>query len=282
MKPSRATRLALAALAFGTAATACAPDPDDSGLAGQPVGPVEPVSSIESADGPLWLGAPPTALAISEDALSKAAQSVVPVRAIGCGPVSNGTAFAVAPGLLIAAAHVIAGATSIEIDWPANLTSEPSTHPAAAVVFEEARDLALLQTDAPVPPLEIDRVHLGATVAVLGYLPDGSLAAAPARIEHLVRATGLWSDGAARNVYVLAADVRTGQSGAPLIDHRGRAVGVTFGAVQGPDQIGFALSRGELLAFLAASGIDARIDHRGRTIVGAPHGSLNNVPNGTC
>ena len=279
MTSMRAARTALAALALGAAAAACAPDPDDSGRGGPPV---ERVSFIESADGPLWLGAPPAAAMIDEQVLGTAARSVVPLRAIGCGPASNGTAFAVAPGLLVAAAHVIAGAASVEIDWPASSAAEPSTHLAEVVAFEEARDLALLRTDAPVPPLEIDRARLGATAAVLGYSDGAALEVSGARVEHLVQATGLWGDDAAPNVYVLAADVRTGQSGAPLVDHRGRAVGVTFGAVQGSDQIGFALSRGEMIAFLASSGIDTGIDYTGRTVIRARPAELPAVPNGTC
>ena len=268
-----------AAFVLSVAAIACAPDPDDSGRGGPPV---EPVSFIESADGPLWLGAPPAAAMIDAAVLGAAARSVVPLRAIGCGPVSNGTAFAVAPGLLIAGAHVIAGATAIEIDWPAGSAADLRTPEVRVVGFDETRDLALLQTGAMVPPIEIDRVRLGMNAAVVGYLPDGRLAAAPARIEHFVRASGLWGDGTARNVYVLAADVRTGQSGAPVVDRRGRAVGITFGAAQGPDQIGFALSRGEMLSFLVSSGIDARIDYTGRTVIRARPAELPTVPNGTC
>ena len=262
MTSMRAARTALAALALGAAAAACAPDPDDSGRGGPPV---ERVSFIESADGPLWLGAPPAAAMIDEQVLGAAARSVVPLRAIGCGPASNGTAFAVAPGLLVAAAHVIAGATSVEIDWPASSAAEPSTHLAEVVAFEEARDLALLRTDARVPPLEIDRARLGATAVVLGYSDGAALEVSGARVEHYVSAGGLWGTGTRRHVYVLAASVHAGQSGAPLVDRQGRVVGVVFGAFRGPADIGFALSRAELLGFLVSSGIDARIDYTGRT-----------------
>ena len=279
MKSMRTARAALAALALGAAAAACAPDPDDSGRGGPPV---ESVSFIESVDGPLWLGAPPVASMIDENVLDSTAQSVVPLRAIGCGPVSNGTAFAVAPGLLVAAAHVIAGATSIEIDWLQDPAAEPSAHAAEVVAFEEARDLALLQTDAPVPPLKIDRARLGATAAVLGYPEGAALEVSPARIEHYVSAGGLWGAETRRGVYVLAASVHAGQSGAPLVDRQGRVVGVAFAAFRGSADIGFALSRAELLGFLASSGIEAKIDHHGRTVIGAPLGSLSEVPNGTC
>ena len=219
---------------------------------------------------------------VSDDALAEAAKGIVAVRARGCGPVANGTAFAVAPGLLVGAAHVIAGASSIEIEWPTSGSGDASIYPIDVVGFSEARDLALLRTDAGVPPLGINRARLGATGAVLGYREGSALEASPARIEHYVRATGLWGSGTARSVYVLAANVRTGQSGAPLIDQDGNVVGVAFGTVRGPSEIGFALSRAEMVGFLVSAGIDARVDYLGRTVINARIGELSVTPNGEC
>ncbi len=117
---------------------------------------------------------------------------------------------------------------------------------------------------------------------MLGYPEGAALEVSPARIEHYVSARGLWGDGTRRRVYLLAADVRAGQSGAPLIDQQGNVVGVAFGRVRGPSGIGFAFSRDDLLSFLVSSGIDARIDHLGRTVVSAASAELRQVPNGAC
>ena len=279
---SRAQRIAcaaLAAFALGGATGGCAPDPDDAGWDGAPT---ERVSFIESSQGPLWLGAPPTGFEIDDDVLGQIARGVVPLRASGCGPVSNGTAFAVAPGLLIGAAHVVAGASKIEIDVRGADSGTALTYVAEAVGYSEAHDLALLRTDAGVPPLRLARTRLGAVAAVLGY-PDGdALEASPARIEHYVSASGLWGEGTRLRVHVLAANVRAGQSGAPLVDQQGHVVGVAFGAARGPADIGFALSRDELVGFLVASGIDARIDYLGRTVVSTGSVDLPEVQNGVC
>lgn len=272
-------RFVLCAAALAGASAACAPDPDDAGRAGVPP---EPVSFIEGADGPLWLGAPPAGLAIADDVLAEAARGVMPLRAIGCGAVSNGTAFAVAPGLLVGAAHVIAGASKVEVDVPSDGAATTAAQPVEVVGYSEERDLALLRTDAAVSPLSIDRARLGGMAAVLGYPEGAALEASPARIEHYVSASGLWGDGMRRRVYVLAVNVRAGQSGAPLVDPRGSVVGVAFATTRGPSDIGFALSRDELLGFLVSSGVDARIDYLGRTVVRAQPGKLRNVPNGTC
>ena len=271
--------LALCAVMLAVALGGCAPDPDDAGWTG--VLP-EPVSSIEGIEGPLWLGAPPAEFVIADDVLAEASRGVVPVRGIGCGAVSNATAFAVAPGLLVAAAHVIAGASRVEIDVSVGDAGTVVARPVEVVGYSEERDLALLRTDAPVSPLSLDRARLGATAAVLGYPEGAALEVSPARIEHYVSASGLWGEGTRRRVYLLAAEVRAGQSGAPLVDQQGSVVGVAFGTVRGPSGIGFAFSRDDLLGFLASSGVDARIDYLGRTVVRARPAELRPVPNGTC
>ena len=133
-----------------------------SGDAAHQDAPTQPIAQIESSEGPLLLGAPPAELTIDDDVLASAAKGVVAVRAKGCGPVANGTAFAVAPGLLVGAAHVVTGAPRVEIEWffPGE-SAEPSSRSAEVVGYEEDSDLALLRTGADVPPLGIDQAQLG-------------------------------------------------------------------------------------------------------------------------
>lgn len=261
-----------AVLLVGTM-VACGADPDDSGRGRSPVASV---ASIPSADGPVWLGAPPAAVTVDDGVLA----SVVAVHAFGCGPVAHGSGFAVAPGLLIGSAHVVAGSSSVEIAWNAG-GDGLVTSPADIVGFDPERDLALLRSDAAVPPLQIERVRFGSTGAVLGYLQGEQLEVSPAGIERLVRASGLWGDGIGRNVYLLAADVQKGQSGGPLVD-RGGVVGVAFAAATGPDDVGYALSRGELLGFLGSSGVDVRFDYRGDAMVHAQPASFSVTSSGDC
>lgn len=276
---NRWARLTLCAPLAVALLAGCAADPDDTGRAGPPV---EPVSWIDGTRGRLWLGAPPASSPVDDDVLAAVARGVVVVRASGCGPVSNGTAFAVAPRLLIGAAHVIAGASDIEIELSASEDSVPNVHQAVVVGYSEARDLALLRTEAPVLPLSIGRARLGTSGVVLGYPAGGGIVASPARIEHYVSATGLWGDETVQRVYLLAADVRAGQSGAPLIDEAGRVVGAAFGAKRGPQEVGLALSRYELLSFLVSSGVDARVDYLGRTVIQVRTDDLSEAPHGDC
>lgn len=264
---------------LAVALVACGPDLDDSGWGGPPI---VPVATIAGTDGPVWLGAPPAAVTVDDKVLADVARGVVGVRAHGCGPSSHGSAFAVAPGLLVGAAHVVTGASSVEIGWDAGGDGGHVTSPAVVVAFDTARDLVLLRTDARVPPLQIGRVRFGITGAVLGYPQGDGLAVSPARIEHVVRASMDWGDGSARNVYLVAADVHKGQSGGPLIDRDGYVLGVAFAASQGLGEIGFALSRNELIGFLVASGIDTRDNYRGDTVIEARPEQLSEVSSGEC
>ena len=263
----------------------CGADFDDSARGGEPV---ERVVSIRSSAGPLWLGAAPAASAIGDDVLAGVSDGVVAVRALGCGPPSNGTAFAIAPGLLVGAAHVVAGASSVEVGpVQAGITGDdasgPSADRAATIVgFNPARDLALLRSNVSVTALAMGRGRIGAEGVVLGYPAGEALTASPARVEHFVRATGLWGTDNVRNVYVLAADVRTGQSGAPLLDADGNVIGIAFAELRGSAEVAFALSRGELLNFLVESGVDARVDYLGRTVITYSTANLQRVANGDC
>ena len=266
---------ALASVALG----ACVRGADDAGPKDAPTGPV---SQIESSDGPLFLGAPPAELTIGEEVLASATRGVVDVRAKGCGPVANGSAFAIAPGLLVGAAHVVTGASSVEIEWSPNEATQLGSHLAEVVGYTEDSDLALLRTKAGVHPLSIDQARLGATGAVLGFDGSSEFLASPARIEHYVSASGLWGGATTRSVYVLAADVRNGQSGGPLVDREGSVVGVAFASIQGPQDIGFAFSSDELVGFLASSGIDARVNDLGDTVITADPASLSEITPGEC
>ena len=250
--------------------------------AGHPDAPTEPIAQIESSDGPLLLGAPPAESMIDDEVLVSAAKGVVAVRAKGCGPVANGTAFAVAPGLLVGAAHVVTGASRIEIEWFSSESTEPSSHLAEVVGYEEDSDLALLRTGAGVPPLSIDQARLGAIGAVLGFDGSSEYLVSPARIEHHVSASGLWGNGTKRSVYVLAAVIRKGQSGGPLVDRKGSVVGVAFASVQRQQDIGFALSSDELVGFLISSGVDAHTDDRDHAVSAAQLADLREVPHGEC
>jgi S1-C subfamily serine protease len=57
-----------------------------------------------------------------------------------------------------------------------------------------------------------------------------------------------------RQVYVLNARVRQGDSGGPVVDLDGRDLGVVFAASTASDTTSYTLTDGELRAALAAAG----------------------------
>ena len=59
-------------------------------------------------------------------------------------------------------------------------------------------------------------------------------------------------DGSERAMFFLAAELRSGDSGAPLVDVEGRAVGVVFAVSPDVADAAYALSADEVKAVIAA------------------------------
>jgi S1-C subfamily serine protease len=103
------------------------------------------------------------------------------------------------------------------------------------------------------PPLSIDPDTVGrATKAVvLGYPEGGPLAADRAGVRSAILATGLDIYGenpTVREVYVIQALVRPGNSGGPLVEPDGVVIGVVFSRSPTGDDVGYALASPGVLA----------------------------------
>ena len=87
--------------------------------------------------------------------------------------VSSGTAFAVAPGLLITNGHVIAGCSSIDV------VAADGRHTASIVDADQLRDLALLRVNGlegtTARLRSPQNIRLGESVMVFGFPLAGSL-----------------------------------------------------------------------------------------------------------
>ncbi len=128
------------------------------------------------------------------------------------------------------------------------------------VAFDPARDLAVLHSQVPLglPALPLtSHVQDGDVDAVFGHPQGGTLRESPARVAQQIDATGTdiyGNQNTRRQVIVLAADVRPGDSGGPLIDQRGRVAGIAFATDRGGAPIGYALSTNELRPVLDTAG----------------------------
>ena len=186
--------------------------------------------------------------------IRQAAARTVQIQSRGCGGLLFGSGFPVQPGLVVTAAHVVAGTRDYQV-----VTRDGLRVPATVVFFDPRRDLALLRA----PTLDLQPLRLapaasnGQPAAVIGYPGGGHELVIGAQVMSEVTADGsdIYAQGrAVRQVYVLNAQVRQGDSGGPVVDLDGRDLGVVFAASTASDTTGYALTGGELRAALAAAG----------------------------
>jgi S1-C subfamily serine protease len=175
-------------------------------------------------------------------AAAAAERSTVKILGQACGYVQEGSAFVVAPGVVVTNAHVIAGERSTDV------VVDGQEYTAFPVYFDPTFDLAVLRTRAPLgPPLTIDpsTVSPGARGAVVGYPEDGPLTVQPAAVAEQLTAQGrnIYNEGTVvRQVYQVDATVEPGNSGGPLVGAGGEVVGVVFSRSTVYSGVGYALA----------------------------------------
>jgi S1-C subfamily serine protease len=103
--------------------------------------------------------------------------------------------------------------------------------------------------NAPVLHLAGSPADRGDPAVVLGYPEDGPFTVASARISarETVSGANIYGDGSVdREVYVLRAMVRSGNSGGPLLSDDGSVLGVVFATARNSSDTGYALSAAEV------------------------------------
>lgn len=198
-------------------------------------------------------GPPPASTGIDPAILDRVAGSTVKISGVACSRTQEGSGFSAAPDTVVTNAHVVAGhrpgRTSVE-------RPDGRSFPATVVVFDPERDLAVLRVPGlSQAPLAVGEGKVGDRGAVMGH-PGGQaqLRIAPAAIRQRVDAVGrdLYDARTTqRDVFILAAALRPGDSGAALVNQAGEVMGVAFAIA--PDQPGtaYAVTNKELRAVLA-------------------------------
>jgi S1-C subfamily serine protease len=195
---------------------------------------------------PVVSGAPPEAA--RNQAILGAANATLQIQSRGCGGVLFGSGFPIARDLVVTNAHVVAGSRRHEV-----VTNEGVRATASVVYFDPARDLALLS----VPDLSVNPLRLagaparrGQEAVVIGYPSGGAQRVIGARIVLRTRpeAPDIYArpQDSRRDIYVLHARVRKGVSGGPVVDLRGRPLGVVFAASTVERSEGYALTNAEV------------------------------------
>jgi S1-C subfamily serine protease len=209
-----------------------------------PSGPIlhalDRVDPAPSIIGPATPVAAPDPAIVADPEVLDAGDSVVRVLGTACGLGVEGSGWVAGPGLVVTNAHVVAGEddTTVTTAGGASLEATP-------VHYDPENDLALLHVDAELPALRLaPDPSSGTGAAVLGYPENGPYAAAPARLGETRDTISDDSYGRGpvrRPIASLRGSVRSGNSGGPLVDDRGRVLGTVFAATTSGLPGGFAV-----------------------------------------
>lgn len=198
---------------------------------------VDPAPSINGPTTPL---SPPDPAIARDPDVHAASHSVVRVLGTACGLGVEGSGWVAAPGLVVTNAHVVAGEDDTTVT-----TLDGATLDATPVYYDPSNDLALLRVEAPLAALAIAPDPRPDTAgAVLGYPENGPFAVTAARMGDTSTVLSEDSYGVGplhRSIAFLRGAVRSGNSGGPVVDARGRVMATVFAATTSGPPGGFAV-----------------------------------------
>jgi S1-C subfamily serine protease len=158
--------------------------------------------------------------------------------------------------MVVTNAHVVAGEKAPRVE-----PYEGKSLPATVILFDANRDLALLRVPGlAAAPLPVSKAKEGDTGVVYGHPGGGDLRPAPARISQELIAVGrdiYDRNDTRRHIFVLASNLRPGDSGAAFVDKKGQVVGVAFAIAPDKPGVSYALTDKELTPVLAKAGTTA-------------------------
>ncbi len=202
----------------------------------------------------------PIPASVDTQGVKHAAQLVVKVTGTGCGGLVTGSGFPIGNGYVVTNAHVVSGTGNHRVETPAGIVLR-----AEVVYFDSDRDVALLYVpDYVNAVLDLGPAERGTQGAVIGYPGGGSEQVQPAVVDGAIEAAGrdIYNQRpVTREIYVIQAKVRPGNSGGPLVDLQGRVIGIVFAtSASQPDQA-YALTDDEITAAeQKAHGSQSQID----------------------
>jgi S1-C subfamily serine protease len=198
------------------------------------------IDPFPSLAGPPVPTKPPDPRVLSQPGVRAAAPSIVRIVGTACGLGIEGSGWVARPGVVVTAAHVVAG----EEDTTVTFTS--GTLPAQAIAFDSHNDIAVLRVPGlALQPLRLVDPRAGTPVAIVGYPENGPLDAVPGRIggTSTVLAQDAYGHPVRRTVTSLGGDIRHGDSGGPAVDASGAVEATVFAArLGGPGGYGIPAS----------------------------------------
>ena len=192
---------------------------------------IDPTPSLEGPEADVG---PPDPKLAGDPEVEAAGESVVKVLGTACGLGVEGSGWAIGPQLVATNAHVVAG----EQDTTVTPRAGGPELDATVVHYEPRNDFALLRA----PGLELPALHLvpdpesGAPGAVLGFPENGPYTVSPVRLGTTAEVTSEDSYGRGpirREMTAFRGEVRSGNSGGPVVDAGGRVLTTVFGSELG-------------------------------------------------
>jgi len=191
----------------------------------------------------------PTALpvpaSVDTPGVNHAAQEVVKVSSLGCGGIVTGSGIPLGHGYVVTNAHVVSGTSSHTIQKP-----DGTTLRAEVVYFDPERDVAVLYAPGfSAQGLAFGSAQRGTEGAVIGFPGGQAEKIVPAVVDGSVSAEGrdIYNESlVTRQILVLQASVRPGNSGGPLVDLQGRVLGMVFATSASDPNQAYALTNEEM------------------------------------
>ena len=206
-------------------------------------------------DGPAADVPAPRAEIVRDPEVRAAADGVVKVLGTACGLGVEGSGWIAREGLVVTNAHVVAG----QDDTRVLLGGEEPAVDAQVVRFDPENDVAVLRADGlggRALPLA-GSPEAGTAGAILGFPENGPYDVRPARLgpTEEVRTSDAYGRGPVlRSIASLRGLVRSGNSGGPVVDGRGRVLTTVFAARTSGQRGGFGVPNAVVSEALGRAG----------------------------
>jgi trypsin-like peptidase/colicin V production protein len=181
---------------------------------------------LPSLAGPALPDKPPDPRVLNAPGAHRASPAVVRILGTACGFGVEGSGWVAGPGIVVTAAHVVAGEDDTTVE-----PSSGGSLRAQAVGFDPHNDVAVLRVPGlGEPPLRVADSRPGTAVAILGYPENGPFDAEPGRIGTTasVFTQDAYGRPTFRTVTSFSGRVQPGNSGGPAVDVTGAVQTTVF------------------------------------------------------
>ncbi len=198
--------------------------------------------------------APPDPAVLDSGGVNAAALSVVRVVGIACGLGVEGSGWVAGPGLVVTNAHVVAGVARPRVD-----RNDGNLLRARVVSFDRQNDIAVLRVEGlQARPLPLADAAEGTPGGLLGYPGNGPYRETAVRVGKVARIVGRDAYGSfpvSRRVTTIRGAIRSGNSGGPVVDSKGRVITTVFAQRAGTDG-GYGVPADLVRAAIARAGTE--------------------------